>query len=212
MHEQAKRRCLRKGADARPFRFPALVGAMLCVSIGAIGVPAHGQGYAARDVGAWTVSASSDGQGCFLTRTYQGPRETTVLLGLDVDGSNRLTVLNANWSVREKERLKLTFRFSKAAFPAHLAIGLAADGKRGFVSSFGSSFPATFAASGFLHITRGTVRVEELDLGGSGAAVAELRRCVDRIRGGASAGSARRDTSRIPTDPFADDSPRKSRK
>lgn len=174
--------------------------------------PSTAKDYATRDVGAWSVSASSDKQGCFLTRTYQGPRETTLLFGLDVDGSNRLTILNANWSVREKEQLRLNFRLSSASFPRHLAVGIAANGKKGFVTSFGASFHGTFAASKFLHITRGDVPVEELALDGSGAAVAELRKCVDSYRGTPAGGSTKADTGRIPLDPFAIEIGRKRKK
>jgi hypothetical protein len=160
--------------------------------------------YATRDVGPWVVSSSSDKQGCFLTRTYPGPRATTLQFGLDVDGSHRLTILNANWSVVEKEQLTLNFRFSNASFPRHLAIGIAAEGKKGFVTSFGAAFPSTFAASDFLHIRRGDVPVEELGLDGSGAAVAEMRKCVDRYRGTRAVSlSGKEATARIPIDPFA---------
>ncbi|ONF95324.1 hypothetical protein [Sphingomonas jeddahensis] len=160
--------------------------------------------YATRDVGPWVVSASSDGQGCFLTRTYPSPRATTVQFGLDVDGSNRLTILNANWSIGEKERLRLDFRLSKAAFPRHLAIGIAPEGKKGFVTSFGRTFPGIFAASEFLRISRGAVPVEDLRLDGSGAAMVELRKCVDRQREArAAGGTVEEDASGIPLDPFS---------
>jgi len=171
--------------------------------------------YRAQDVGGWTVSASQDQQGCFVTRMYQGPGGTTLLLGLDTDGSNRLSVLNANWSIREKERLRLNFRLSKSSFPKHLAIGIASDGKRGFVTSFGETFPASFAASRFLHISRGDVPVEQLDLEGSGMAVAELRKCVDLYRGRPAAkarANGRAADSRIPLDPFAPNAARKARR
>ncbi len=169
-----------------------------------VSTPAMAADYATRDVGSWTVSASSDRAGCFMTSADQGRRNSTVLLGLDVDGSNRLSVLNANWSIQEKEALRLTFRLSNASFPRHSAVGIAADGERGFVTSFGPAFPGTFAASKFLHITRGDVPVEELSLQGSGAAIAELRKCVDRYRDRpAAAGGTKRADDRIPVDPFS---------
>ncbi|MEH3048174.1 hypothetical protein [Sphingomonas adhaesiva] len=187
--------------------------ALLLAALLLPGAAAHAQGYAPRDIGPWVVSPSSDKQGCFLTRTFPAPRETTLQLGLDTDGSNRLTILNARWSVREKERLRLTYRLSRAAFPRHLAIGLAAEGKKGFVTTFGAAFPATFAASRFLHITRGDVPVEELDLEGSGTAIAELRKCVASYRGAPPAGrTIAKDTGRIPADPFAVKVRRDSRK
>jgi hypothetical protein len=176
------------------------------------GAPADAN-YPTRDVGSWVVSASSDKQGCFLTRNYQGRRATTLQFGLDVDGSHRLTILNANWSVGEKEQLRLNFRLSNAFFPRHLAIGIAAEGKKGFVTSFGAAFPGNFAASEFIHIARGDVPVDDLDLGGSGAAIAELRRCVDHYRSGRAVGpSVDEDARRIPIDPFARQSKSTSKK
>lgn len=194
-------------AHVRPMlHVTALVAVLLPVT------PSFARDYATRDVGQWVVSASSDGEGCFLTRIYQGPGETTLMLGLDVDGGNRLTILNTNWSVRQKEQLRLNFRLSNAAFPRHLAVGIAADGKKGIVTRFGTAFPGNFAASRFLHVTRGDVPVAELSLDGSGAAVAELRRCVDRYRGKPSAaGPEQQDAGRIPMDPFAVHSGRKSK-
>jgi len=169
--------------------------------------------YRTRDVGSWTVAVSQDKKGCFLTRAYQVPGGTTLLFGLDTDGSNRLSVLNANWSIKERERQNLNFRLSNIAFPKHLAIGMASEEKKGFVTSFGVKFPDHFAASSFLNISRGTVPVEELSLDGSGAAVAELRKCVDLYRGKPATdarGSAR--GGHIPIDPFAPDAARKSKK
>lgn len=172
--------------------------------------PSLAADYATRDVGAWVVAASSDRQGCFITRTF--PRATTLQFGLDVDGGNRLTVLNPNWSIRAKEQLRLTFRLSKASFPRHLAVGVAAEGKRGFVAGFGTGFPSAFAASAFLHIRRGDVPVEELALYGSAAAVAELRGCVERYRGTPAAVPKKTNDGRIPADPFAVTSARESKK
>lgn len=174
--------------------------------------PARAADYATRDVGAWIVSASSDQNGCFLTRIYPGPRGTTLLFGLDVDGSNRLTLLNPNWSIRARERLRLDFRLSNSAFPRHRAIGIASQGRRGFVTDFGATFPRSFAASDYLNVRRGDVPVEELKLNGSGAAIAELRSCVDHQRAPATGKSAKDGGGRIPLDPFARDTRRDSRK
>lgn len=168
--------------------------------------------YATRDVGAWTVAASSDRKGCFLTRTYPEPRGTTLQFGLDIDGSNRLTLLNANWSIRAREQLRLDFQLSGSAFPRHLAIGIAPQGQRGFVTNFGTTFPRSFAASDYLKVRRGDVPVEELKLDGSGAAVAALRTCVEHQRVPATGKPARDDRGRIPLDPFASDTRRDSRK
>lgn len=166
--------------------------------------PTSAQDYKTRDVSGWTVSPSRDGDGCFLTRQYDGMGNTTLLLGIDADGSNHLSVLNDNWSIKPRERLKLNFRLSGGAYTKHDVVGMASGGKRGFVTSFEKKFPIYFAASLALDISRGTVPVEHLDLAGSGAAVAEVRRCVDAQR--ANGGPRKEKGARsgdIPRDPFA---------
>ncbi|TGX54413.1 hypothetical protein E5A73_09020 [Sphingomonas gei] len=177
-----------------------------------VGAHASAQDYPARDIGSWTVAASKDRSGCFLSRTYPGNGGTTLLLGLDVDGGNRLSVLNDNWSIKPRDRRKLTFKLTSGGYPNHAVIGMATDGKRGFVTNFDGEFPQHFAGSKALHIYRGDVPVEQLDLDGSGAAVAELRNCVGihMAAPAARAGQARR-SARIPKDPFAPDAKRKSR-
>lgn len=157
-----------------------------------------------RDIGGWTLTVSKDGRGCFLTRAYDRTGGTTLLLGIDLDGANHLSVLNANWSIAPQDRLKLDFTLSNGGYPKHAAIGMAADGKQGFVTSFEVKFPTYFAASQFLHIARGDVPVERLALDGSGAAVAALRRCVEaqRDKPVAAAGDETQGDD-IPRDPFA---------
>lgn len=188
-------------------RRPACITSALRLLVGAAslcaGATSAAQDYPIRAVGSWSVGASEDGRGCFLTKAYRGPGDTTLLLGLDVDGSNRLSLLNANWSIKAKDRHGLTFRLSNVAFPRHLVVGIESDGKQGFVTSFGERFPAHFAASSFLHVFRGEVPVEKLDLGGSGAAVAELRRCVDLHRRKPLNIESGKDVRAVPIDPFA---------
>ncbi|WP_260598558.1 hypothetical protein [Sphingomonas endolithica] len=174
--------------------------------------PANAQDYAARDVGGWTVTASRDKLGCFLTREFERAGGTTLLLGLDVDGTNHLSVLNANWSIKPREQMKLNFRLSTGGYANHIAVGMASEGKRGFVTTFEAKFPAYFASSKVLRISRGDVPVEQLRLEGSGAAVAELRRCVWIHKVKIAGGGARKDRpDDIPTDPFAPDARRPAR-
>ncbi len=170
------------------------------------GAPAYAQDYPARDVDGWTVAASKDKEGCFVTRTYDGAGETTLLLGLDVDGGNHLSVLNANWSIKPKDRWKLTFRLSNGGYSNQSVVGMASQGKQGFVTNFEAKFPAYFATSKALHIYRGKVPVEQLSLDGSGAAVAELRNCVGIFSAKPAAGAREKGRSaQIPKDPFAPD-------
>ncbi|MFZ3484308.1 hypothetical protein [Sphingomonas sp. 3-13AW] len=190
---------------------PALAACSLLLGAFA-GSQAMAGDYATRDIGGWTVAASKDGKGCFVTREYDRTGQTTLLLGLETDGTNHLTVLNSNWSIKPKERLELTFRLSNASFPKHFAVGIASGGKQGFVTNFGSKFPANFAASTTLNIFRGDVPVERLSLAGSGNAVAELRRCVEAQRRKPAAAAPKEKRDGIPVDPFAGNSGRKSKR
>lgn len=163
-----------------------------------------------RKIGDWTLAVSEDGDGCFLTRIYDRPGDTTLLLGLDRDGSNHLTVLNANWSIKPKERLALDFTLTGGSYPKHFAVGLATDDKQGFVTSFEKPFPTYLARSQALNIARGDVPVERLSLAGSGAAIAALRDCVN-ARQAKPAKATRSDDAMdgILRDPFAKGATRK---
>jgi hypothetical protein len=190
-----------------------MVFALVCAAGLLASDPVSARDYASRTVGDWTVVASKDGKGCFLTRDYEGNGETTLLLGLDIDGTNRLSVLNANWSIKARDQLKLNFRLSNSSYPAHFAVGILSEGKQGFVTSFGEKFPSYFAASKALNISRGDVPVERLSLDGGDAAVAELKKCVDDQQAkpaAAAGGKARSDD--IPSDPFAPAPARGSKK
>ena len=191
---------------ARPTFLPFALSAGLLVS-----AHASAQEYSARDVGDWTVAASKDKGGCFLSRTYDGTGRTMLLLGLNIDGGNHLSILNDNWSIKPRDRLKLSFRLSSGGYSNQLVVGMESEGKRGFVTNFETKFPDYFAASKALHIYRGEVPVEQLSLDGSGAAVAELRRCVGIVSAKPSAGGREKGRSAaIPKDPFAPDAGRSS--
>lgn len=203
-------------APHRPWHRAAL-RPVLCAFAGITGLfasaQASAQEYRVRNVGSWTVAASKDARGCFLTRDYGGAGNTTLLLGLDIDGTNHMSVLNYNWSIKSKDRLRLNFRLTNGGYSKHLAIGMEAEGKKGFVTDFEPKFPSYFATSKALHIYRADVPVEQLSLDGSGAAVAELRRCVDVQRTNEKTDAPERQRSaRIPKDPFAPDAARKPRR
>lgn len=150
----------------------------------------------------WTVSGSKDQKGCFATKEFDHPGKTTLLLGIDIDGTNRLTILNENWSIKPRETLELDFRLTGVSFPRHFAVGIASGQKKGFAASFGSRFPTLFASSKSLHVYRGRVPVEQLDLVGSGAAITNLRTCVDAQRKGPVTGKVDKGRPSIPRDPF----------
>lgn len=203
---------IKRGNPFIPARFQVTMR-WLCLALVCASGPAQARDYGTRDVGGWTIVASKDGKGCFLNREYERRGGTTVLLGLNVDGTNRLSLLNANWSIKPKDQLKLDFRLSNSSYPAHFAIGIVSEGKQGFVTSFGTKFPSYFASSKILQVSRGDVGVERLGLDGVRNAVAELRKCVAAQRDKpAATPRAKAQSDDIPKDPFAVPSPRESRK
>jgi len=194
--EMSKRR-IECAATVRPVFI-----ALACMASLAGSNPASARDHASRTVRGWTVAVSKDGEGCFLTRDFD--RGTTLLLGLDRDGTNRLSLLNPKWSIKPRDKLTLNFRLSNSSYPAHFAVGMASEEKQGFVTSFGAKFPSYFATSKTLFISRGDIPVERLGLDGAEAAVTALRRCVDDQRSKPAApadGEAQPDE--IPSDPFA---------
>lgn len=164
------------------------------------------------DLGDWAVFPSKDGQGCFATRRYAVPGNTTLLIGIDGDGSNHLSLLNDRWSIRPGARLSLAFKLTKGGYPDQRAIGIASNGQQGFVAAFEPQFPSYFASSKALFVDRDAVPVARLPLDGSGAAIAALRRCVDGQRAAAQPKADYPDQDGVPADPFAAKPKRKTRK
>lgn len=191
-------------------RLSALSLLGLTVALSPTGANAADKDGLPRKIGDWTLAVSEDGDGCFLTRIYDRPGDTTLLLGLDRDGSNHLTVLNANWSIKPKERLALDFTLTGGSYPKHFAVGLASDDQQGFVTSFEKPFPTYLARSQTLNIARGDVPVERLSLAGSGAAIAALRDCVTARKAPPAKTTRSGDAADgIPRDPFAKAASRK---
>ncbi|KTT97456.1 hypothetical protein NS355_11475 [Sphingomonas yabuuchiae] len=191
-------------------RLSALSLLGLTVALSPTGANAADKDGLPRKIGDWTLAVSEDGDGCFLTRIYDRPGDTTLLLGLDRDGSNHLTVLNANWSINPKERLALDFTLTGGSYPKHFAVGLASDDQQGFVTSFEKPFPTYLARSQTLNIARGDVPVERLSLAGSGAAIAALRECVTARKAPLAKATRSGDAADgIPRDPFAKAASRK---
>lgn len=179
---------------------------LACVTGSAMAAPMEAERYAVRRQGAWTLAPSSDGSGCFMTRTYPGNGGTTLLFGLDAEGRNHLSVLNEKWSIRPKDRLTLDFRLSNGRYAKQAAVGMVSGGQPGFVTSFPIRFTSDFAASRFLYVDRGDVPVARLMLDGSAQAIAELKRCIAAVSTEPVARALTFDDGGpVPEDPFSRD-------
>lgn len=182
---------------------PSLLSALLPLPLALLAAgpaAAAAQERAPQRVGDWTVMVSKDGSGCFLNRAYGGPGHMLLLVGLDADGGDRVTVLNDNWSIAAGDKLRLDFRVADQRYADHFAVGFVAGPQRGFVTQFDPAFLDALAAGASLDIDRGKVPVARLSLDGSADALTALRACVADARAPAAATAA---DDGVPLDPFA---------
>ena len=135
---------------------------------------------------------------------YEGDGATNLLLSLDIEGANSLMVDNYNWSTKDDEEYDIDYYLTAGVYDKHASRGYEHKGRHGFVTYFEAKFLTYFAASKSLDIRRGDVVVDELSLSGSGAAIAEMRRCVGLLKAKADAEAREKAKwAHIPKDPFA---------
>lgn len=156
------------------------------------------------DAGGWEVfEVGADT--CGMALEYEGKGETQLVLLQGTDSSVTLSVANYAWTTVPKEKYELAFYLDGTAFGGGASVGISLEARKGFITSFTPDFLKHFEASKNLKI-RGPkdILVDSLDLDGSAAGLAQLRRCVAQLRSIASA--AAREKARfahIPDDPFA---------
>lgn len=155
--------------------------------------------------GGWDIVQGDDS--CAITSEFQGPGDTELYLILNLDGSAILAVSNSQWSIQDKQELELSYHLNGTSYSGGKAVGITQSYiKKGFVTRFGPEFVADFIKSTYLHIYKGETVVDKLDLAGSGAGIAQARRCLSHVK--ALADAAAREKARwahIPKDPFAGD-------
>lgn len=142
---------------------------------------------------------------CFLSSEYQGDGDTELMVSLKTDGTAMVVVQNYNWTAKEGERYDdISVHLSTANYGGGTALGVSNDGRHGFGTKVPGKFLDGLAASTYLHVYKGDAVVDRLDLKGSGAAVAMVRRCVATVKAEADAEERkRRRFADIPKDPFA---------
>lgn len=170
-------------------------------------LPSHSYAaeYRTREIAGWEVSESSD-DSCYIGMEFEGEGSTLVVLSLEIDKTPYLLVSNYNWSINNKDKFKLNYELSNGVYEDHPAVGSKTGIRGGFITSFEERFPEYFAQSTYLHITRDGSIVDRLSLGGTAAAVGELRKCVAIVK--ARVDAEAREKARfagIPKDPFSSD-------
>ncbi len=159
---------------------------------------------AARDWSAptgWTIAEATSG--CGTVVKFEGTGNTELAIFLDIDGTVLLTAINDNWTSEEGKLYNLSFVIGTHVFNGN-SVGYAREGKRGFLTKFGSGFLDELAAGNALHVLLGTTTVDSLTLKGSQAVVAQVRKCALYIKGVRTAeDQAKSRLANIPVDPFA---------
>jgi periplasmic protein TonB len=142
---------------------------------------------------------------CFLTADYKGPGESTLSLAIRRDGTPVLMVLNYNWSAEKGEKYRdISFRLDGEEYGDGVATGAAISGKNGFMQPMNPDFLPHFVKSTYLHVYKADKLIDRLDLEGSAAAVAVVRRCVAYVDGLRRAEERERKRYEdLPTDPFS---------
>lgn len=181
-----------------------LLAALAAVPAGVFAQSYIPKPYHPREVAGWNVGPAEDEYGsCLMYMDYEGVPSTRLALLIDKFGNPSLMISNRDWTVRKDEKYKIDYEFSFGSYIEHPTLGWE-DGS--LYTKFGKVFVDQFSRSNYLNIYRDNVVVDQLSLRGSGAAVAETRRCVAHIQREADAiNRERRKFEHIPSNPFAED-------
>lgn len=162
------------------------------------------------EVGGWSSTRDEPGA-CIATFEYEGPGSTKTTLvrraNADQQALVYLTVVNHEWSAKEKETYQLQYVVGDSVYERN-AVGIKNDYiYKGFLTGFpADEFLNAYAKASFLHIYLGDTVVDKLSLTGSTAGVALLNRCWSWLLDTERAAQAERDRYKgIPRDPFAKD-------
>lgn len=143
---------------------------------------------------------------CLATAEFvaEGRANTRFLLADDAEGV-KISLTSMDWSKPESV-LEVSFEFlpNGKTYVGNAAPLTLSSVYNGFVMMFDDQVLTEFAAADSLRVTRGDVVIDHLDLKGSAATTATLRRCTSSALAKEAARQRERDRfSDIPKDPFA---------
>lgn len=183
--------------DSRGRRLLSASAALACAMLS---LPATARDWP--DTAGWTISESDDF--CLMSMDYEGPGDSTLVIGLYGDGRIIIANVNYSWSA-EKGRPypEISFHLNGRSYSG-TALGVDILGKKGFAMNFGSEMLTDIAAASAVHVYKGDTLVDRLTLAGSAAALAVTKRCLASVRAKlAAAEREKRRWSDLPKDPFA---------
>lgn len=153
--------------------------------------------------GDWEVFR--DSKSCGMTRTYEVPGETEMMVIKYAAGEIRILITNKGWSAKQDQLYDISYQLNAGTYGGSKAVGMADRDRRGFVSTFVADFADDFAKGSTLRVFLSGKEIERLSLAGTGAAMTLVNQCLADVR--ASLSAAKRETekrAKLPKDPFKD--------
>jgi periplasmic protein TonB len=155
----------------------------------------------------WDVFEADDKTYCAMTDDYEGKGNTTLSFAKRLDDGIIFMVSNDEWSASKDIKYGVSLEFDDAAYDMS-AYGFGGTyEKKGFSIALspknGREFTDQLSRSSAVKIYLGETLVDHLNLRGSGAAIARMNACLEKIR--RSEEAAAREKARfanIPDDPF----------
>jgi TonB family protein len=176
----------------------------LFVALGAVSTPATAREWP--DAGGWSIAETDENDGCLMASDFEGEGDTKLVVSLGIDGRVYVIANNYNWSATPGALYEFQYVVNGSRYSGGKAVGFESGLRKGFGTKMSAEFLDDFARGSSLRIYKedGGL-VDDLNLDGSGAGVAQLRRCVAHVK--AVAAAEAREKARIahiPRDPFAD--------
>jgi hypothetical protein len=153
--------------------------------------------------GDWEVFR--DSKSCGMTRTFEVPGETEMMVIKYAGGDIRILITNTGWSAKQDQLYDVSYQLNGHAYGGSKAVGTSDGDRRGFVSTFVTDFGNDFAKGSNLRIFLSGKEIERLPLIGTGAAMALVDECLVEVRATLSAAKREKEKrAKLPKDPFKD--------
>lgn len=146
-----------------------------------------------------------DSKSCGMTRTYEVPGETEMMVIKYAAGEIRILITNKGWSAKQDQLYDISYQLNGGTYGGSKAVGTADRDRRGFVSTFVAGFGDDFAKGSALRVFLSGKEIERLPLTGTGAAMVLVNQCLADVRAALSAAKRESDKrAKLPKDPFKD--------
>ena len=162
-------------------------------------------------IGAEIIGASGDwevfrdSKSCGMTRTFEVPGETEMMVIKYADGDIRILITNTGWSAKQDQLYDVSYQLNGHAYGGSKAVGTSDGNRRGFVSTFVTDFGNDFAKGSNLRVFLSGKEIERLSLAGTGAALTVVDECLAEVRAALSATKREKEKrAKLPKDPFKD--------